>query len=431
MHNRYEELIQRFLLYSLILVMLLTNDSASSVLSIPVANFHILVKDILLYPLLLMCILAAFKNKRFKTGLFWIQVALILSVYYLFILWGISNGNSWKHIFHNLRQVNFLLIYFPLIAYLDKEEPENLLLFCVKIILASSILTCALSYYFYGFSINGSIPINVRTEFFWIDSPSHLQIYRILMAASTYFPVTIITLLCMTPHLKSRERRYCILISVIVSIALLLTFSRSLWLAMGICTIAAFFLLDLSWPAKFKIVQIFAVFFVCFLVLISLLKASLLLDVKERFMSIFDMNMMANFERLDEAKVFLDKIREKPLLGYGQGASLELYVHSFGKRVVTTFSHNSYLIYLLNYGIIGTFLILSSFVFYFVKIRGVRLTGIDNAIKTGLNCGFIGLLTLSLVTSNITYTSGCFFLGLFFAVQSKLLERRNATSYTS
>lgn len=409
----------RLLIYLLFFIMLITNDSAS-ILSVPIASFHILLKDIFLYSLLFIYTVKALYIKKIKTGYFYKHVLVILTIYYLFIPWGLYNGNSWDKIFYNLRQINYILVYFPLIAYLHNKSPKQVLHFSVIIIMIEALLTIILSYIYYGKLIE------IRTEFFWIDNPqSELRFSRILMASSTFFPSAIITLIYLIQKKATLKKKNIAILLIILIVALSLTFSRSLWIGMVVCFITAFLLVSESLYWRIRTIFKGFIFLISISIFLFAIKRELFFNIIERFTSIFNFEMMSNFDRINEMKAFIGKIIERPLLGFGQGSSVELYLYSFGEYIDTPFSHNSYLIYLLNFGIIGTLIIIAAFVSYFItNLRTAkRLSGFYCAVKIGLDAGFLGLLVVSFVTSNITYTSGCFFMGVFFALQNKLLEQ--------
>jgi O-antigen ligase len=142
--------------------------------------------------------------------------------------------------------------------------------------------------------------------------------------------------------------------------------------------------------------------------------------LSDRYASPFDMNQMSNSDRIEELNAFAKKISKKAFFGHGQGSTVEFYFPSFGKRIETKFSHNSYLVFLLNFGIVGTIIIFIALIYPLIDSSRKKMIMQLEMYKVGFNSTFFSILVISMLTANLTVTSGFFFIGFYMAILSNL-----------
>ena len=394
----------------LFIFIFLSADYSINRMSIPIMNFHVLFRDILLYFIFFLFFFISFFNKKILIkGLFYKEILLIFLVYYIFIPIGFLNGNLIKNMFHNIRYVNYIMIYFPLL-YLFRENmsyKNYLLKFFSIILLFSCLFNIVLLFIF----CNNTIPL--RNEFFWIDYKANLIVPRILIPFSSIFPVALIFIVYFYRGLKS------FMIELLLLMLIAVSFYRSLWV-ISFSSLFFIFILAKSYEDKFNILKI---------TLISVLIISSFIFIFEKTGVVKVVNSMVstkeitNIDRINEHKFFWNKFIKNPLIGYGQGATINFFFYSFGKEIETTFLHNVYLIYLLNFGIIGTFFILWAFLSFIIKTFYFLKKNKQKSIAEPLLSSFLAILIVSIFTSDIYYSKGYVFIAIVMALTSDYIEK--------
>lgn len=411
-----------FLLFGSLIIVILTNDSARREITIPIGNYHLIERDVLFLPLMFYSIINWKKIAGLvKKAIFRKYVFTIAFVYFAWTIYGLLNGNEIGNIGYALRQVIYVFIYFPLLAYLNSSPKciskiKSLLqvLFYISI-----VITIVLSIIYFG-----SAGYEFRGMFFWVDDPSNSGTYlRVLVAGALYFPL--ILFLCFTDFWG--KNKFVVMIFSIIG--LLLTFTRSYWLGtiIGVIffLIVSIFSQTKNMTSKKTLLLLLSIISV--IMIIFVLFPEFRINIVHRFLSSENLESGAIIYRIEEAASFISKIALRPILGYGTGATV-LTVDAFNSRLLfyTSFSHNSYLIYLLYFGIVGTMLLLIS---YYKMVSGLvylfRRSKIIYASKyfLSLASSIIALLTLSLTASQLTFAGGYFQLGIILAMADSQIIR--------
>lgn len=224
---------------------------------------------------------------------------------------------------------------------------------------------------------------------------------------------------------KSKKRTY-ILISLPLLFHLLFSFTRGFWLGF-MCALLfsyCFYLSnsDYSFSTRFfKFAKATIILTVVILVLGFSIQhfffGSLFSRVGKRFISSFSTRLSpetaSNFERLIEYKACWERIKDKPILGYGIG-----YINSFKdpitkRRIDRWAVHQFYLMVTLKMGLIGLFAFL--WIFYVFLRKGLNESKrIKNVYYKGLSFGFIAnsvqLLIISFTNHEFASVPNTFYL---------------------
>jgi len=130
------------------------------------------------------------------------------------------------------------------------------------------------------------------------------------------------------------------------------------------------------------------------------------------FFSVFTFFLISNIQKTDESRnrlwsVTWEAIKKKPLFGYGMGQS-DRILHSQGSfaqegiytPVELNHSHNQFLTFLLEIGVVGVIVLLGGFVFFMFRTRRHR----DQVLVLFLfGLGYISLTESILQTSKPLY----------------------------
>lgn len=225
---------------------------------------------------------------------------------------------------------------------------------------------------------------------------------------------------------KSKKRIY-VLISLPLVLHLLFSFTRGYWLGFISALLFSYgiYLINCNLTFSKKVLKsikgiISFIIIILVFVLISqrfLPSGSFLGQVGRRFISSFSMKFShettSNVARLIEYKDSWEKIKKKPVLGYGVG-----YVFAFNdpisqKTIQRWVVHNFYLMITLKMGLIGLAVFL--WIFYvFLRVGLRKSKSIECSYYKGLSFGFIAnsiaLLVISLTNHEFATVTNTFYL---------------------
>ncbi|WP_413570360.1 O-antigen ligase family protein [Bdellovibrio sp. HCB117] len=248
-------------------------------------------------------------------------------------------------------------------------------------ILTSLSMICIIAHYFL-------MPAN--SEYF--GYPNRLQgtFSNINFLAHSYFLVFLLALGLFVAHLQNNEKGLASLLAVTVItvfIALLLTFTRTIWFSIILSIPILFFFANRKMALR------------VFLSLCLLFGAIFISDIggaRDRITNTLTTNP-GDTIRLTlwqtSFKIFLDN----PVVGVGymnNKRDILMYLKKYGETNITTefdtHSHNEILSFLAGTGIVGTLLYLGLFVLFFLLgVKTLNLTPKKEAVKRGLLLGAI------------------------------------------
>jgi len=166
---------------------------------------------------------------------------------------------------------------------------------------------------------------------------------------------------------------------IVVSATIILSFARSVWLGMILATIItllgkkAIFKLFIRSFVRLKMPKWFIIAPLLLVVAIVLMIA--VPSLRERLFSIADMNNASNLDRFYTWQLSWSTFKENPLVGVGLGVFAEKH-----------YSHNAYLDFAVETGIVG----LGLFIFMFIASLGEAISVRNQAKSNVMQCMAIG-----------------------------------------
>ncbi len=240
---------------------------------------------------------------------------------------------------------------------------------------------------------------------------------------------------------KSKKLIY-ILISLPLVLHLLFSFTRGYWLgfisALLFSCVVYIINSEYSTGANvFRLVKGGISFMLILFVLVVgvqglLFHGNLLHKLSERFLSSFSTELssttFSNVARLTEYRACLEKIKDRPILGYGVGYILAFNDPLFQERIKRLFVHQFYLMITLKMGLIGFLVFL--WIFYVFLKEGLRESKrIEDSYHKGLSFGFIansiGLLVINFTNHPLATVDNNFYLAFTMAGVMVLISRRS------
>jgi len=411
------------LLCAMTVVVMFTNDSAREYLKVPVGSFHLIERDFFLYPLLGAALAKVGLERRLpRVGVFGSCALAIAGLYYLYALVGLLMDGDPKAILFHVRQVNYVLVCFP-VVYFVRSHRDLVALFSVSLICVatSAVLTLLLAWRY------ADSWIALRNEFLWLTGGAHGQYFHVRLAGAFFFVIVMDCLIAMlvfrAPAMAPR-RVFALL--GIVGGAMVLTVLRSLWVGM-VSSLFAMWLVTRRRARFFLVTTVLAIGLGAVL-LWALGDTDIGKYIHGQTQNAWDADSIAVADRMEEHRIGLAKVAESPWFGHGLGATLAVYLRSMDRTVVTSFCHNSFLTLLIFFGVVGTVFLVG--VFLVALVSGVRVsraalrTGrrFDAAIAMGCVAGLVGLMASSVTAAALNYSTGFFFIGSVFGVLDRLHE---------
>jgi O-antigen ligase len=403
----------------LAVVVLSTNDSAREYLKVPIGNFNLIERDLLLYPLIfLLFIRTIVVNKTLRIGAFGAPLLCIIAIYYIWAIYGFARGNEIKNVFFHIRQVNYLIVYPMFIYFINSRE---LLLKYLKIMLGcitvAAIITVMLAIHY------SQSDFVARNEFFWITGGSFKNFFHIRLAAAFFFNMALAILISIW-ILRSRiiSRTNLTLLISLITIALILTVLRSYWVG-TIVSISILFLLSRK-RIKTLIMPICMLVFVA--VLFFVFKDSIGEYIITQVSLSVDPDSIAFSDRALESQIALDSFQQNIIFGSGVGATIVTSLQSVGETAESSFCHNSYLTILMFFGVIGAiiFIIVAAVIVKRSKSIYERLLSHNDyfgaSLVLGCVAGMGGLLACSATAAAMNYSTGYFLIAIVLGLIDRI-----------
>lgn len=298
----------------------------------------------------------------------------------------------------------FLLSYFPIaIVFEDKKN-----------IIVSVALLCI-----------------VTTIMAIISIVTYFRSYeRVISNAEVFFPIVLLIAITLLAINKlSIFKKIAIIILIIVNIlAVIVSFTRSMWIAtFGGVLILTFYLfksgvLKMKKEILIKVTTIITVSLMSLLITTILIPA-LWIMIQTRFAMIFvggrDWSVLY---RIIEYKETIETVLKNPLFGGGLGAVIYTPLNITTQARLcfgTPYVHNSLLYWILKYGILGAglcaFLWMKLIIKMYAKIKK-ECAPINKALMMGVLSSIPMLLIYSLSSPHISINTGQFFIGFTLAV---------------
>mgnify|MGYP001567430356 CR=1 FL=1 len=333
--------------------------------------------------------------------------------------------------FRSLSRLALLFSFFFFFLFLKeliKEKKEYL--FALKTHFTVSTIVCILGliswilayiYSIFNFSISNSILEN----FILIDHSVYTVRITSIMAEPlilglylmTSWPILISLLNSKTEEFDKKQLKFMILIQ---TFTLILTFSRSAWLAILIISLIVLF--RAIKKINVNLLKIGLIFTLFFLLLASPI-------IKTHVFDSFDYSTDKSWStkaRLYTIKYALEAFRQHPIFGIGYEnypfyASKKYHPWITGKETYVDFPEvNNYPIRLLaEFGIVGFLIVFSIYLTIMrLLIRVVKFSkdNLISSISLGILLGYLGLSIQSLFYSTITYAFIWFFAALIFGL---------------
>lgn len=229
----------------------------------------------------------------------------------------------------------------------------------------------------------------------------------------TLLMVTSIVTAALLIHIREIRLRSALgAIFLALFVGLVLTQSRSMWVAFALGGLLIFSLTE--WGRKKQLLAIgaggLAVSVVLGLVFFSEYIDLIFLALVDRFASLGDAftSDLSLINRVQESKAVLSKVVQNPIVGYGMGVPFRFHDLTFMGTVERTFVHNGYVSLWYKFGIVGLVLIL---IFWFRSIwNGLKAFRRSDVLSIAAAVGLataVGLICM-MITAN---TSNPFFLG--------------------
>lgn len=385
-----------------------------------------------------------FKSSVFKS---WI---LLMIIFIMGIIIGIINDNNLKNIFFDFNAYLFfglILIAFQVINSWSRINKLIQILFAA--IATIGIKTIFLLFYF-SHILNESL---FKMMYRWIRdtrvgeiSPVIQNYYRIFFQGHIWAMFTAIIIFLILILLKRKDiskKNYKILwwIGIVSSIILIISFSRSLWLATVLSFILIFLYLLLkerfSWNKIFKISAFILLIIIIDLTLITAIVnvkipklggggVSIATLVKDRISDTSESAVISRFELLTP---LTNKFFDKPIIGSGFGTevsfkSADPRTENINDGIYTTYSFEwGYLDILVKIGLLGL-LVYFYFIFQIFK-NGIEILKSANnkeeyVITLGLIFCMVALLITHITTPYLNHPLGIFLIIIVAAIFSAL-----------
>lgn len=366
--------------------------------------------------LLLICIL--FDNKNIKNSMKSMDINIKLII--IFLIWVIFSAlNGFYFSKNNVSQIAMDLTGFAsfaliiLFAYIFNNKRDIDL--TAKIISVSVVIqACAivLIHYSLGFGILEVNSLDLLFQRLYLGNIGLIQpnTIRIFLKSALFLQIGFLFLLGMVIREIPRKKKILLYIAlVIVTYALILTFTRGFWIATFVTT---FIYIILKKPKKFIkpfIIVLCGIIFMLGISILSYKNANIIYSIASRagIISIKQnvaTNKIETVNKEDVQDLSLDyrqklkqamfkKIKEKPILGSGFGILL--------KEIKQETSHCEYTFYdiWMEMGLIGLFIYVSMFIILFIKWRKIRKRKIGSNELNFADEYFIGLLGVIIASS--------------------------------
>jgi O-antigen ligase len=240
---------------------------------------------------------------------------------------------------------------------------------------------------------------------------------------------------------KSKKLTY-LLMSLPLVMHLLFSFTRGLWFGFlaGLLFSYSIYLAGLEYSVWTKVRRLLkgmlAFILIIFVLTVGiqgfLLHENLLGQFGGRFLSSFSTKLssstFSNVTRLLEYGIALEKIKSKPIFGYGVGYKLSFTDPILRERIRSGIVHQFYLMIILKMGLIGLLVFL--WIFYVFFKEGLKESKkIENGYYKGLCYGFmansIELLVISFTNHPFATVDNNFYLAFTMAGVMVIISRRN------
>jgi len=410
-------------LLGMTVVVMFTNDSAREYLKVPIGEVHLIERDFFLYGLLALYLLNVVVSGRSpRMGAFGVHTLAIFGLYYLSVVNGLARGNEPKQVFFHLRQVNYLLVYFPFLHFVS--SPERLRGFLRLALGCAVVAACATFLLAVRYAASDLV---VKNEFVWITGGAWGGFFHVRVATAFFFGIVFSCVVAMWAlRCKELFRKAQLLLCGLMGGALILTVLRSYWL--GLAVSALLLLLMVKYRTRLLVVGVFVTGAALLAMYLFLPESDIGGFIRERWLSSLDRDSIAVADRILEHYIGMDLVRQSPWIGNGLGATIVVRLQSIGMTIETSFSHNSFLTMLMFFGVVGCAFLAG--VFVLVARKGVRALGIleqkgdrfGMAIVGGCLAGLGGLVVTSVTAAAMNYATGFFFIGAVLGVTDRLMR---------
>jgi len=411
------------ILFFLTFVIFFTNDGERNFLKIDLYNFSLIERDVFLLLLYFIFITLLFtKNKKLKSYNFSFFLFNLTIMYIGGTLLGFYFNNNFRNIFWHLRQFIYILIYFPFIYIINSEvKVTKYLRYLINCGFFSSIFSIILFLLFWDRQVY------FRNEFFYSEWLINFkEIPRIITGGSYWAPFILIILFSIFIQEK-RERpllKISFVIPLFIFISLVISFSRSLWIEFFVSLVVFIFLSLYYNLSTIKLKIFLLVSFFMFTTFIFILIQQKIISFPSYTLEMQDVARSASFlDRKAEFVEIIDNVKVSPVFGLGLGAQFKYYFLSFGEYIETKFTHNSYLNYLLNFGLTGLVFLLLNFYILIRKMHKM-LIFVKNEylyVYTAVISYFYGMLVCTFFYPEISSTSGLFRIGIMLGLMESLV----------
>ncbi|MEK7580208.1 MAG: O-antigen ligase family protein [Patescibacteria group bacterium] len=391
-----------------------------------------------------------FKNK-FKTEIFRSQLIKPLSVFAVFILWGFVYGLIRGHSFDDLFFDFNNWLYFALIfVFFDVIRHEKVI-HNILHILAASLANLGIKTMFLFYVFSHGYKILAEPLYSWMR-PWRLGeitalpqgIFRVFIQSQIYCLIGLFLFLIIWLLLRKKEvsRIDGLLLFVVLSIAVLLvSFSRSFWLATILVFFALLIFLKFFEKNRWKeigfvclvmlLLAVVAIAFLTFLLNVPLLDKPL--NYLTALGNRTDASGSAILSRKEQFLPLMKEIMVSPIVGSGFGATITY--RSFDPRAVEKYQ-GIYTTYAFEWGYLDMWLKfgLAGLLAYLYFIFSVLKRGWQSACKNnretkfliiGLELGLLAILVINIFTPYLNHPLGIGYLILCAAIFDCFYRRRD------
>jgi len=409
------------LLLAMTVVVMFTNDSAREYLKVPLGSFHLIERDFFLYGLLALLLMTVGLTRRPpRVGRFGACALAVAGLYYLYVFVGWLRGNEIRQMFFHLRQVNYVLVCFPFMYFVDTRR--DLLAF-LRVALGCALVAAALTFLLALRHAHSEAAL--RNEFLWLTGGAHGRYFHVRLAGAFFFVIVMDCLIALWV-LRSRalSRGALAFMIALIGGAMVLTVLRSLWVGMA-ASLAVMWLV-IRKRVRFLLISAAVVMITGAVLFGALGDTQIGRYVREQAQSAWDPESIAVVDRLEEHRVGIEKVAGAPWFGHGLGATIVVYLRSIESAVKTSFCHDSFLTLLIFFGVFGCAFLAA--VFFAALREGVRVhresleagRRFDAAIAIGCVAGVVGLLAMSVTAAALNYGTGFFLTGTVLGVLDRL-----------
>lgn len=396
------------LFYILLSITFLENDPGITAIEIP---FYAFTSILVLYTLLEI-MRGGYPLDTFLDKMMFLLL-LIIPVY---VFWGIVNGASIYLAFGETSYLFGLLIYLPLRKHMAKQSFNKILWGIVLCIVAYVLIRNLINYR--QILLQALLPWQAQKA--RVASNEFILMFGALlwMAAAAITP--------------SRKWQYIFTISFLATLGgLILTQSRGYWLAFFLGMLVLFYTINKK--GKVRITLTFMGLFIPSIFILYFFfyeQLSLVLSgLAERFQTLFSGSLdRSMYERVLESKTVFNHIVQNPIAGYGFGVTYTKKLLFSDYFIQTSYVHNGYLATWFKLGILGLFLVYTTWLYILAKSVALyrKTTNITTQIVSLTIASTIaGVLLVNNTSPQILTFETVFFISIFAAFLSTTETNKN------